>query len=77
MADKIGFEKRGLEVGLEILGMKNPLVIHHYDCDGITSGALVIAALRKNGVKAKELTIKTGRPVNADCRQAQWRLGFH
>ncbi|MEM3432317.1 MAG: DHH family phosphoesterase [Candidatus Bilamarchaeaceae archaeon] len=36
----------------------NPLIVHHYDTDGITSGAIVCAAFLENNKKFRRLCIK-------------------
>lgn len=40
------FLQRSEEVKKTVEKFKNPLVVHHYDCDGITSGAITIKALQ-------------------------------
>ncbi len=42
-------EDKGVEVLEHISGMKRPLVVHHYECDGITSGSIVINGLKRIG----------------------------
>ncbi len=37
---------------------KNPLIVHHYDCDGITSGSIVISALFKDSKIPRSKCIK-------------------
>ena len=37
---------------------KNPLIVHHYDCDGISSGAIVVSAFLKEGKKFRRECIK-------------------
>ncbi len=44
--DLNGFLERSEEVRKTVEKFKNPLVVHHYDCDGITSGAITIKALQ-------------------------------
>lgn len=38
--------------------MNNAIVVHHYDADGLSSGALVCSALTKNGRKFRRMCIK-------------------
>ncbi|MCC7552858.1 DHH family phosphoesterase [Candidatus Micrarchaeota archaeon] len=40
------FLEKAEEVRRTVEKFKNPLVVHHYDCDGITSGAITIKALQ-------------------------------
>ena len=40
------------------LSMDEPLVVHHYDADGLSSGALVCFALKKAGKKFRRMCIK-------------------
>lgn len=37
---------------------KEPLIVHHYDCDGISSGAIVVSAFLKEGKKFRRECIK-------------------
>jgi len=37
---------------------KDPLIVHHYDCDGISSGAIVVSAFMKEGKKFRRECIK-------------------
>ena len=41
------------------MSFKNPLVVHHYDADGISSGAITIKALMDKGKNVKRMWIKT------------------
>lgn len=50
--------KRAEEVYDEILEMRNPLVIHHYDCDGLTSGSIVIKNLRDKRINFQSMCVK-------------------
>ena len=38
--------------------MQNPLVVHHYDCDGITSGSIVASWFEKNSKPYRLLTVR-------------------
>lgn len=38
--------------------MKNPLIVHHYDCDGISSGSIVASWFEKNSKSYKLLTVR-------------------
>lgn len=40
------------------LSFSNPLIVHHIDADGISSGAIVEYALRKQGKKVKRKAVK-------------------
>ena len=41
------FFERARETGERVLGMKSPLVVHHYDCDGLAA-ASIIASTEQN-----------------------------
>ncbi|MDO8554291.1 MAG: DHH family phosphoesterase [Candidatus Micrarchaeota archaeon] len=47
--------KQGRTFALE---MGEPLVVHHYDADGLSSGALVCSALKKENKKFRRMCIK-------------------
>lgn len=47
--DYNGFRQKARETGEQILGLENPLIVHHLDCDGITSGAIVAMAFKNAG----------------------------
>lgn len=40
------------------MSFKDPLIVHHYDADGLSSGALVIGAFQKEGRKVRSECIK-------------------
>jgi RecJ-like exonuclease len=52
--DLKGFLERAERIGKTILELKNPLIVHDYDVDGITAGAIVALAL-----KEKEIPFET------------------
>ncbi|MCX6767357.1 MAG: DHH family phosphoesterase [Candidatus Micrarchaeota archaeon] len=56
--DFAGFEKAAREAGKHCLEAKNPLVVNHFDADGISAGAIVCRAFRKNGVNYSEVTVR-------------------
>ncbi len=58
MPDKEGFLDKCRELKECVLAWENPTVIHHFDCDGITSGSIVIDALRQAGRKPEAITLK-------------------
>lgn len=43
--------------------MENPLIVHHYDCDGITSGSIVASWFEK---KKKSYRMKTVRKIDEE-----------
>jgi len=49
MGNEQGFLARCEEAHGAIGAMRAPLVVHHYDCDGITSGSIVCGSLEKMG----------------------------
>lgn len=40
------------------LSFSDPLLVHHHDADGVSSGAIVVAALRENGIKPRTKCLK-------------------
>ncbi len=58
MSNKQGFLDRCKELKNCVLGWDNPTVVHHFDCDGITSGSIVIEALKKAGKNPTIITLK-------------------
>ena len=50
MADKDGFIARCREAQEAAQRMQNPLIVHHYDCDGISSGSLVAQWFESQGL---------------------------
>jgi len=63
MGDMGGFMKRCQEAFESASKMQNPLIVHHYDCDGITSGSIVASWFESNG---KPFRMKTVRKVDAE-----------
>lgn len=57
-SDLEGFLERAEEVRKAALAMREPLVVNHYDCDGITSGAIACAALDEAGRKYRVNTVR-------------------
>ncbi len=53
-----GFNSRALEARKEVERMREPLLVNHYDCDGLSSGAIVCAFLEKLGKKYKVHTVR-------------------
>lgn len=56
--DEAGFFERCDEARRIAFSFSDPLVVHHYDADGISSGALVIDAFRDQGRKVRSECIK-------------------
>ncbi|NUN11084.1 DHH family phosphoesterase [Candidatus Micrarchaeota archaeon] len=56
--DYAGFEKRAREIGDIVLGMNNPVIVHHYDCDGLSSGAIVCLARKLVGKQYSNIILK-------------------
>ncbi len=52
------FKEKACEVLEHIKKMHNPLVVHHYDCDGLTSGAIVLKGLMENQIKFSSLCVR-------------------
>ncbi|MFH1056850.1 MAG: DHH family phosphoesterase [Candidatus Micrarchaeota archaeon] len=45
--NETGFFERAKQTGDAILSMRSPLVVHHYDADGLASGAIIAFCLKK------------------------------
>lgn len=58
MADFEGFLQRANEARQAVCRMKNPLIINHFDCDGISSGAIVCQFCRENKIKHRVMTVR-------------------
>jgi RecJ-like exonuclease len=56
--DEEGFFGRCAEVRRLALSFSDPLIVHHYDADGLSSGALVCSALLDEGRKFRHECIK-------------------
>lgn len=52
------FIQRCSDVRTSIEGFRKPLIVHHYDADGMAAGALVAKALRKRGIPYDMLTLR-------------------
>jgi len=63
MGNEQGFLARCAEAKEAIKRMRAPLVVHHYDCDGITSGAIVAGSLEKMG---KPYAVRSVRKLDAE-----------
>jgi len=58
MGDLNGFLERCEEVREAAESMSSPLIVNHYDADGIASGALIRRALALRGIQARNWTVK-------------------
>lgn len=56
--DENGFEEHARKTGERVLSLKHPLVVHHYDADGISSGAVTATALRHKGIPFETHVLK-------------------
>lgn len=56
--DYDSFCRQAKKVGDFVLSMENPLLVHHYDADGLSSGGLVANALTRAGRKFGRLVLK-------------------
>ncbi len=52
------FFQRCKEVRERISTYRNPLIINHFDCDGLSSGAITAIALQEMGKKYAQLTVR-------------------
>jgi len=53
-----GFLARCIEAREAVMRMREPLVVHHYDCDGITSGSIVMGSLEKMGKQYRAQSVR-------------------
>ncbi|MCX8197728.1 MAG: DHH family phosphoesterase [Candidatus Micrarchaeota archaeon] len=58
MGNLEAFFSRCQEACEEILRMQNPLVVHHYDCDGIASGSIAAWWLEQNGKQYRMVSVR-------------------
>ncbi len=58
MGDEKAFFSRCNEAFESASKMQNPLVVHHYDCDGLTSGSIVASWFEKNSKPYRLLTVR-------------------
>ena len=58
MGDEQGFFARCASVRESVTRMQEPLVVHHYDCDGITSGAIVAGSCELQGKPYKMQSVR-------------------
>ncbi|MBI4360232.1 DHH family phosphoesterase [Candidatus Micrarchaeota archaeon] len=56
--DADGFEKKARQIGEWALAFQDPLIVHHLDCDGLTSAALAKKAFQLKGKNAPTLMLK-------------------
>lgn len=56
--DEEGFLERAKEVAKIAFSFKDPLLVHHYDADGISSGAIVKKAFLEKGIKIRTKCVK-------------------
>lgn len=57
-SNQLEFLERCEEARKAALSFKDPLIVHHYDADGITSGAIAISAFLKENKKHRSLPTK-------------------
>lgn len=57
-SNHLDFLERCKEARKGALSFKDPLIVHHYDADGITSGAITISAFLKENKKHRTLPTK-------------------
>jgi single-stranded-DNA-specific exonuclease len=66
-----GFLSRAAQVRLAIEAMREPIIVNHFDCDGLTSGAIACAFLESKGIPYQINTVrKLDEPVLDSIRAA-------
>jgi RecJ-like exonuclease len=63
MGNEQAFFSRCEEAKEAVLRMRAPLVVHHYDCDGIASGAIAAGFLEKQGKPFRMQTVRKLDPL--------------
>ena len=63
MGDEKAFLSRCAEAFAAASAMQNPLIVHHYDCDGLSSGSIAASWFRSHG---KPFRMKTARKVDEE-----------
>jgi len=58
MGNVEGFLSRCASARGAVMGMREPLVVHHYDCDGITSGAIVAGSCELQGKPCRMQSVR-------------------
>lgn len=58
MGDKDGFLERCSEIKKTAFSFDEPLIVHHYDADGVSSGSIVAGAFQKENKKFRRECIK-------------------
>jgi RecJ-like exonuclease len=58
MGDDEGFYRRCAEAREAIARMNEPLIVNHFDCDGLSSGSLAALGLQKMGKKYRMKTVR-------------------
>lgn len=58
MEGREGFFARCAKVRELVSGMKEPLIVNHFDCDGLSSGSVVALGLRGMGKKYRMKTVR-------------------
>lgn len=57
-SNQLDFLERCTEARRVSLSFQNPLIVHHFDADGLSSGAIVQSAFRKEKKKYRTLAVK-------------------
>jgi RecJ-like exonuclease len=52
------FESYAKEAGESIMGFDRPLLVHHFDCDGCSAGAIAVKALKGAGKQFSRISVK-------------------
>jgi len=63
MVNEQAFLARCAEAKEAVARMRQPLMVHHYDCDGITSGAIVAGSLEKMGKPYRTQSVRKLDPA--------------
>ena len=63
MGDREGFLQRCAEARDAVARMEKPLLVNHYDCDGLTSGSIAASWLEANGKPYEMRTIRKLDPA--------------
>lgn len=65
--DPDGFEARAQEALESVRRMKEPLLVNHFDCDGLSSGSVVVAYFESLGRKVRVKTVRKLDDATVEC----------
>ena len=76
MGDEKAFLSRCAEAFASASAMQDPLIVHHYDCDGIASGSVVASWFRSAGKPCRMKTVRKVDEELVSSLQSEKRIIF-